>query len=67
MSDARFFTCDVCGHKFEMDNTEEESKQEFEDAFGEKVDDVGGMDALASLCDDCYADFMKWFRAMKVN
>ena len=49
------FTCESCGETFTTESTELEKVAEAERNFGRVPDDP------ASLCDDCYKEFMKWF------
>jgi hypothetical protein len=58
------FTCDECKREFENAGTEEEAEQEFEDNFGKHMGEE-----RAVLCDDCFHDFMKWYKNtyLKVN
>ncbi len=51
------FTCAECGDVYKTEGTEEESMKEFENTFGPYMGDE-----LVSLCDDCYAKFMDWYK-----
>ncbi len=53
---SRTFKCDKCAGVFETEGSEGEAQAEYEEAFGK-----GASNDRASLCDDCYNEFMSWW------
>lgn len=58
MSD-RLFTCDGCGETFPASNTVEDAMEEARGLFGPSLDATHN----ASLCDDCFVEFIPWAQA----
>jgi hypothetical protein len=54
----REFTCAKCGGTFNCGWTEEEALAEAQQNWG----DVPVV-AMDQICDDCHAEFLKWFKA----
>jgi hypothetical protein len=57
---AKTYICASCGGEFEQGWADEDARAERVEKFGApkpgEVDDV--------ICDDCYAEFMKWFESL---
>lgn len=53
----QLFICDLCGKEFEKTWSDEEAIREAQENFGD-VD----MQAHAVVCDDCYKEFMEWYK-----
>lgn len=51
--------CESCGKPMERVSTEEDMADEFYDNFGT----YEGLQDSAVICDACYEEFMKWFKA----
>ena len=51
----RFF-CECCKRECVSTWTDEQAKEEYENKFGPHMGEQ-----MAIVCDDCHADFMKWY------
>lgn len=66
MADTRFepggeYTCERCGRTFASDWSDEEATAEARENFSEAELAF----PLAVICDDCYEEFMAWWRKLK--
>ena len=52
------YTCEVCGGSFLSDWTEDDAMEEAEELYGKEVMDKH-RDAVVSVCDDCYQEYLK--------
>jgi len=63
------YTCAHCGGTFDTDRPDEEAQQEALDNFGVRGDapahETPGGEGMAVICDDCYQEFMAWFRQQR--
>jgi hypothetical protein len=58
----KVYTCDNCHQTFESTWTEEEAAAESQKNWGTtKVKDS----TMAQVCDDCYQQFMAWYKAQQ--
>ena len=53
------FRCYHCSDVFEKEWTDQEARREYEENF--PVESSEGW-AEATVCDDCYKEFMTWFK-----
>jgi len=56
---AKPYTCEKCGKEFEQEDgwTDADALEEMRDNFGDLDEDD-----KATICDDCYKAFMKWWK-----
>lgn len=53
------YTCNSCGETYEKIRSDEECWKEFHEIMPEAVNDD-----IAILCDDCWLEFMEWFKTL---
>lgn len=53
------FTCDRCGETYESNRSDEDCWKEFNEISPEAIHDP-----IAILCDDCFEEFMAWFKTL---
>lgn len=56
------YLCESCDSIFETNWTDEEAMTEFHKEF--PMDKNVAKEDLATICDDCYQNFMKWYRSI---
>lgn len=55
---SEIYKCDNCGGVFDKERSDEEAWEEARKEFGEMANAPH-----STVCDDCYREFMKWYRA----
>lgn len=56
-----WFTCEKCGERFQSDEKDEDVLARFKKEIGAKFIN----EEMIALCDDCYGQFMIWWKKNK--